>query len=407
MLDMPLNSVPVTTDRASFQKKLAAMQAAAPVIDVGFIGGVVPGNAADLASLVSTGVVALKSFMVDSQSEDFPHVTESDLKTAVAQLHAFANGNPSARLIPYILHAELEKENPSNASRPEEYDHKSYVDYERSRPSSWETAAVDLAVRVANNSRVHVHIAHVSSHDVVAYVRQLRRSGGLKVATLTTETCPHYLLWASEEIPRGGTLFKCSPPIRSVENRRQMLSATFLTAEMGDGIDLIASDHSPCHPDLKSPTGNLTESWGGVAGLQYRLQGAWTAASRVTNDIARTIRLLSEAPAKTFGLDKLKGFLKAGYDADMVIWDPDMEEDLKIENCLHRHSGSPFHDMKARGVVFYTLLRGVPVFTRGRPREAGGDPSITGQLLVRSREDGEVHRIDPKQWMAWQGNGLL
>lgn len=401
ILDMPLNNVPSTVNRATLVQKIRALSSARPIVDVGLIGGVIPENIHNVKELLDGGVLALKSFMVDSQSKDFPNVSKEDFKKVVAELHrVWSRSATKGRLVPYMLHAELEMY-PDSSALNREYDHESYDDYEASRPAAWEVQAIRYAAEIANNSNVHIHIAHVSAHEAVELISELRYNGSLKVATLTAETCPHYLLWAKEEIPPRSTLFKCSPPIRSAENRERLVRSTFLNEKSSRIIDLIASDHSPCPPELKSLEGNISNAWGGISGLQYRLQGSWTAASKFNVSVVRMAELLSEGPARVFGIDTLKGFLKAGLDADIVIWDPEASKLLTEDQCHHRHKSSPFHGLAMRGAVIRTLLRGRSIFIGKTGSDSEGRSpfgSSKGRLLVRSPREGAVRSIDPEKW---------
>lgn len=407
ILDMPLNNIPSTVDHDSLAQKISALASAKPIVDVGIIGGVIPSNIPKIQQLLDGGVLALKSFMVDSQSRDFPNVSKKDLKSAVEELHRVTTDR-STRRIPYILHAELDlgdAEGVDKSSQMKEFNHESYEDFEAARPAAWEVEAVRYVAEAANHSKVHIHIAHVSAHEAVKLISNIRSSGNLKVATLTAETCSQYLLWAKEEIPKRSTLLKCSPPIRSVENRRQMLQSIFQTNHFFRGIDLIASDHSPCPPELKSPEGNMTSAWGGISGLQYRLQATWTAAKTVNGTVVQVAKLLSEEPARIFGIDNMKGSLKAGLDADIVIWDPDSSKILTEEDCHHRHKLSPFHGQMLNGVVMRTLLRGRSAYVADSNTHIGVSDQFgatTGLLLVRSPESGATVSLDPNMWHLWK-----
>lgn len=394
ILDMPLNNIPSTLDNITLTQKMEAFAAARPVVDVGFIGGITPANMHKVEELVRGGVIALKSFMVDSQSKDFPHVSKQDLKTAIQILHRLATETyPDAPPVPYMLHAELDAGSNARLASEGTYNHESYAVYEASRPMSWELEAVQYASSAANNSKVHLYIAHVSAHQVIEFVANLRESAKLNTATLSVETCPHYLIGASEEIPDGATLWKCSPPIRSAANRAKMRTYTFADTLSRSVVDVISSDHSPCPISLKQTNGNLTQAWGGIFGLQYRLQGTWTAAKAESASLIRIVELLAEGPALKFGLNERKGFIQSGLDADIVIWDPDKEESLDKSACLHRIKASPYHGTTLQGVVHCTLLRGRTVFSKSAAQnDIGSDKCIrgVGNLLRRSVEDGRV-----------------
>jgi len=126
------------------------------------------------------------------------------------------------------------------------------------------------------------------------------------------------LTFAAEEIPDGATEYKCAPPIREAAEREALWDAL----KAGE-IDLIASDHSPCVPSLKSTGGDFSSCWGGIASLQYSLAAVWTGARKRGIGIEQVSRWMSASPAQLAGLADTKGRLQAGFDADIVVWDPD------------------------------------------------------------------------------------
>ena len=91
---------------------------------------------------------------------------------------------------------------------------------------------------------------------------------------ITAETCPHYLTFAADEIPDGATEFKCAPPIRDAAHREALWDGLASGA-----LDLIATDHSPAPPALKTP-GDFSRAWGGIASLELSLPAVWTAYRR-------------------------------------------------------------------------------------------------------------------------------
>ena len=190
---------------------------------------------------------------------------------------------------------------------------------------------------------------------------------------ITAETCPHYLHFAAEEIADGATEFKCCPPIRERENREQLWRA------LNKGtIQMIVSDHSPCPPEMKLlESGNFLEAWGGISSLQLRLPVVWSEARRRGHTLNQLAQWLCAAPAELVNLEKRKGRIEVGYDADLVIWNPDEEFRVTPENIYHRHKLTPYAGEKLSGVVRSTYLRGIRVFDNGRMTE-----STLGELLL-------------------------
>jgi allantoinase len=363
LIDMPLNSIPPTTTVAGFDEKLAAANGRC-FVDVGFWGGVVPGNTDELAALYAAGVVGFKCFLIHSGVDEFANVTEADLRRAMPELtrlgavlivHAEVPGPIDRAGIP-TCHTDLHSVSvPSDAGSnvcPE-----AYATFLASRPRAAENEAVSLMIELGREFRTRIHIVHHSSADALPMLREAKAAA----LRITTETCPHYLTFAAEEIPDGATEFKCCPPIRERENREQLWSA------LGDGtIDMIVSDHSPCPPEMKSrETGDFLAAWGGISSLQLRLPIVWTEARRRGFSIQELAGWLCSAPAGLVGLAERKGAIAAGFDADFVIWKP--EKHFKVDgNALHhRHKLTPYNDQVLQGVVEKTFLRGRKIYDDG------------------------------------------
>jgi allantoinase len=335
VVDMPLNSAPVTTTADAFARKQDAAGDQL-TIDCAFWGGLVPGNAREIGRLLDAGAAGVKAFLTHSGIDDFPAATEADLRAALPVL--------AERGAPLIVHAELESAvpPPGEPSR--------YATYLASRPASWEEAAVALLVRLCREFRTRVHVVHLSAASAVPLLAEARRDG----LPLTAETCPHYLALSAEDVPDGRTEFKCAPPIREGVNREALWKA------LGEGtIEMIVSDHSPCPPEMKSlERGDFLQAWGGIASLQLSLPVVWTEASRRGFGLPQVSRWMSEAPARLAGVGHRKGRLAPGFDADLVVFDPDSTFPVSGDELHHRHKLTPYRGRRLRGVVRETYVRG-------------------------------------------------
>jgi allantoinase len=356
IVDMPLNSIPVTTDVAALQAKLEAVDRRIWV-DCGFWGGVIPGNEEQLGPLLDAGALGFKCFLVHSGIDDFPMSTEGDLRLAMPIL--------AERGAPLLVHAEVECSAPVVEDEP-----RRYATYLASRPPEWEVEAVRRMVDLCRVFRGPVHVVHLSAEGALSAAGQARAEG----LPFSVETCPHYLTIAAEEIPEGRTEFKCAPPIRERTNQERLWAA------LASGrIDLVVSDHSPCTPALKLPEeGDFTRAWGGIASLQLGLSLIWTEASRRGHGIADLARWMCEAPARLAGLSARKGRIAPGMDADLCVWDPDATFTIEPSRLHHRHPITPYLGRTVRGAVKSTWLRGRKIHDDGAFR---GEPS--GQPLLR------------------------
>jgi allantoinase len=361
IIDMPLNSVPATIDVAALEAKRRA--AAGRVhVDVAFWGGIVPRNAASVDDLVNAGVAGFKAFMVPSGVDEFPAVTEQDLRDAL--------GVVAARDVPLLVHAESSPAIEASAHVLGAGDPTQYSTWLTSRPTRAEVEAIELLVRLSREFGAHVHVVHLATATALPALRAAKKEG----VRITVETCPHYLSFAAEEISDRATTFKCAPPIRDAANRDALWRAV-----LDREIDLIATDHSPCPPEMKClRSGSFTSAWGGIASLELALAAVWTAGSERGLSLPDVSRLLSRGPAELAGLQQRKGTLARGYDADLTIWNPDEMTTVDASRLVQRHKLTPYDGRTLRGTVQRTYVRGQLVYSRGE--DALRKPAV-GTLL--------------------------
>jgi allantoinase len=346
VVDMPLNSIPATTTVAGLEAKRRAATGRCHV-DVGFWGGVVPGNARELEPLARGGVLGFKCFLSPSGVDEFPHVGEADLRAALPILAMLD--------LPLLVHAEL----PAHLREASGDGHR-YATWLDSRPVEAEHAAIDLMARLSREYGARVHIVHLAAASALPAIAAARAEG----VRLTVETCPHYLTFAAEDIRDGATAFKCAPPIRERDHRERLWQALARGA-----IDLVATDHSPAPPAMKHvDDGDFVAAWGGIASLQLGLAAVWTGAKTRGFTIEHVARWLADQPARLAGLDRFKGAIAVGYDADLVFWNPDTVSTIDGASLYHRHPLTPYHGAQLNGRVSSTILRGLVVYDGGECR---------------------------------------
>jgi allantoinase len=364
LVEMPLNSIPATTTAAAFREKMAA-SAGKLWVDAGFWGGVVPGNLGELRPLWEAGVWGFKCFLVPSGVEEFACVGQEDLRAALPVLAAFGAA--------LLVHAELPGPIAEAAKKIEKANANRYATWLASRPKAAENEAIVLLVKLAREFGARVHVVHLSSAEAIPQLQEAKAEG----LPVSVETCPHYLVFAAEEIQDGATEFKCAPPIRERENREKLWEG------LEEGvIDFVATDHSPCPPTMKQlEEGDFLRAWGGIASLEVRLPAMWTESRARGYAVARICEWVCKEPARFAGLEKQKGAIAVGRDADFVIWNPETRFTVKAEELHQRHKVTPYEGREMFGVVETTFLRGRKIYDRG---EFSAAP--TGRVLRRGAE---------------------
>ncbi|GAA6015376.1 hypothetical protein JCM10207_008967 [Rhodosporidiobolus poonsookiae] len=377
VIDMPLNAIPPTTTVPNLHAKLSAAKGQCRV-DVGFWGGVIPGNEGDLQPLVREGVKGFKCFLIESGVDEFPCVNEGEVLKAMEKLE------PANSL--FLFHAELEdslpcSQHPHGHSAPspapppaDTSDPSAYSTFLASRPQSLETSAIDLIVRCAQqHPTLRTHIVHLSASSALPSLRRARTDLRLP---LTVETCFHYLVLSAEQIARGETLYKCCPPIREDANRDALWAAL-----LADEIDFVVSDHSPCTTELKKlEEGDFMTSWGGIGGLGLGLSLLFTEARKRGVGMDRVLQWVAERPAKQVGLEGKKGGIRVGADADFVVFDAEESFVVNKSELHFKNRASPYEGLTLTGAVRSTFLRGEKIYDRADGFESVGEPK--GALLL-------------------------
>jgi len=349
LVDMPLNCLPATTTVDALEAK---RKAAIGQCHVDWItwGGVVSDNQEHIEGLASAGVPGFKCFLIHPGIDGFTMVNERELRAALP--HVAKTG------LPLLVHAELPEPVDAATRRLAQADWSKYAPYLESRPDEAELSAIQLMISLCREYHFRLHIVHLATSQALDMLRAAK-SEGLPVSV---ETCPHYLHLSSEKIPDGQTLFKCAPPIRSQENCEKLWQG------LREGvIDLVATDHSPCPPEMKRLGGrNFRTAWGGISSLSLALPVMWTEACGRGFTLADIARWMAEGPARLAGCESRKGRIAKDFDADFVVFEPEAEFIATEDRLFYRHRVSPYWGARLRGVVKATYLRGNCVFADGK-----------------------------------------
>jgi allantoinase len=354
--DMPLNSLPPVTNAAAVALKRAAAERSART-DFGIWGGLVPGNADQLEPMRDAGVIGFKAFMCNSGVEEFPHADAATLRI----------GMKRAAALGMLVAVHAEDDSLARLRTVEQHtlgsDARTWL---RSRPVELELAAIRMAAEIAGETECALHIVHVSSPDGVALARDQRHRG----VDISVETCPHYLLLNEEDVVRLGAPAKCFPALRPEALRLRLWDAL-----REGGIDTIGSDHSPAPPSMKT-SADFFGIWGGISGCQHGFELLLSEAiqRRPPGDaLPQLSRLLSTNVARRFRVDRAKGRLAVGLDADLTLVDIAGEHVLSNDDLLYRYRQGPYDGRKSRVRIVRTIIRGRTVFSKGRI--APGAPS--------------------------------
>jgi allantoinase len=339
--DMPLNSSPCTVGAKEFDEKRRALEASS-ITDFALWGGLVPGNIGALAEVAGRGVVGFKAFLCNSGLPEFPRADDLTLYEGMRE---------AARLgVPVAVHAESEEITKALSARMLKAGRHDVRAFLESRPVIAEVEAIQRSCVLARESGCSLHVVHVSSGRGVAVALEARALG----ADVSIETCPHYLLFTEDDLLRLGAVAKCAPPLRS-NCERDALRDHLLHGK----IDAVASDHSPCPPEMKDCE-NFFSIWGGIAGVQFT-----RAALAGYLDPGRIAELTSAFGARRFRINR-KGTIEVGRDADLALVNASASQIVQEDMLFQRHKITPWMGRTLHGVVRTTIRRGEVIYSDGK-----------------------------------------
>lgn len=361
VMDMPLQNEPALTSAALFQRKDSLVRPKAWT-DYAFWGGLVDHNLEELQGLQDAGVTSFKVF-IGPVSPDYCSLNLGQIRRAMETVAGFGGLiGFHAEDYSIVKHEEALAQQEGRLGRR---------DFLGTRPVEAELAAIGNVISLMRATGVRAHICHVSHPDAAELIAQAQAEG----LPLTAETCTHYLTFSEEDLLERGMLFKCAPPLRSPQARDRLWDY------VADGtLCCVGSDHSPCALEEKSESEGTLKAWGGISGIQSVMQAFFDQAVH-KRGFSPTIvaQRLSEGPARTFGLWGKKGALLPGFDADLVVFDPEREWEITAGSLYYLNKISAFVGLKGAGLPETTLLRGAVVFDR----EKGFSSAPSGRLVKR------------------------
>ena len=371
VVDMPCTSLPpvVTTDALENKLKIIGPKAH---VDYMLWGGV-SGNAItnqqwrkELANLVDAGVAAIKVYML-SGMDTFRDLTTSEIREVLTQTHKLG--------IPVGVHAEDRSLVDELTERAKNRGDDSPAAYAAARPAAAEATAVMAAVEAVRETGARVHIVHLASGEALDVVSAAR----FEDLPISAETCPQYLQFTTEDLKRMGSLLKTAPVVKDESDRQRLWQGL----ESGE-ISFVATDHAAARwPDEKE-TGSIWTDYGGVPGVELLLPYLYSegvVGGRIT--LQRLTELLCSEPARFFGVDHRKGWLRAGGDADFVVFDEGARWTVKADTLHNLNRYTPFEDFELTGRVRATYVRGQSAFERRPEGTEFFAPAGTGEWVRR------------------------
>jgi allantoinase len=353
IVDMPYDAAGPIDSLAAFADKVADAEREA-VIDVALWATVAPRGPIDqVQALVDAGAAAFKLSTFETHPERFPRIPDPQLLGAFAAI-ARAGGLAG-------VHAENDEIVRAGIAAEQAAGHGTDpLAHARSRPPVAETEAIARCLEFARATGVRLHVCHVSTPRGVALIAQARAQG----VDVSGETCPHYLLLDQSELQRRGGEAKINPPLRDAP----------LPA---DGLDLISSDHVGWPPERKHGP-DIFALASGAPGVELIVPLVYDALGA-----AALVRLVSEGPARRFGLWPRKGSLQPGADADLLVLDPAAEWEIDPAALVTAAGWSPYGGRRLTGRVVAAFSHGRQVWDGKRVLGEPGDGAFVPAATAR------------------------
>ncbi|HET7521777.1 MAG TPA: allantoinase AllB [Bacillales bacterium] len=369
-VEMPLNALPATTNKAALDLKLEAAKEQ-NYTDYAFYGGLVPHNLNDLEDLANAGVLAFKCFIATCGSDtpgDFENVDDYSLYKGMQRL---------AELNQMLcIHAENASITDKLTEEKVREGKTTVRDFIESRPVITEVEAVQRALLFAKETGCKLHFVHISTDAAIQAILKARVEG----VDVSVESCTHYFAISAKQFEEIGPKAKCQPPLRQEEEQEK------LWQDLLDGkIDWITSDHSPCTADLKE--GNVFEAWGGISGCQNNVDIMFDLAVKQRGmPVHQFVELIASHPAARFNLPN-KGEISVSKDADIILVDPNQSYTLKEEDLYYKNKHSAYVGRTINCRVTKTLLRGNVVYD--------SEKGIVGEPKGRFISDKDQKSVQP------------
>lgn len=376
IVDMPCCSIPSVRGVPEMENKIAAIKPQA-LIDFGLWGGVTGEDVRDekhyriVKEQTEAGVLAFKVYMTPSVPS-YPRVTDPEMLECFKSVAEVG--------LPVGIHAE-------NYAMTDFYT-KKFINEGRLDHPAWaearmalaEKVAIELGISFAEEVGARLHIVHMSTGIGAQLVGEARIRG----LDISSETCPHYLVLNYQDaMTEHGAFAKIAPPLRTKEDNE------LLWEGLADGsVNFVATDHAPYEiATEKAASGmNIWTAFPGIPGVETMvaiLVSEGYNKGRLT--LSQLVDVLSRNAAIHYGLYPKKGAMEIGSDADFTIVDLNKEWIINKEDQHSMAKYTPLHNMKLKGKVTKTVVRGKLVYAenKGFVAKAGYGEFVKRQTISK------------------------
>ena len=347
ILDMPSEEPRPTNNVQSFVEKRAIAEKVA-LVNFGLYGGEIKteSDVAQISALGKEGAIGFKLILggpgfVKDDGVLYSAFEEIRRANSIAVIHA-----ENAALV-NLFRARL------MASRSDPFA------FLEARPRIVEEEALQRSILFAQAAGNKLHIAHMCSRTGLEMIAKAKEQG----LSITAETCPHYLLLSNKDYSRYGHLMIVTPPIRETSDRKALWRAL-----SNGSIDLLATDHCAYTRPVKDK-GKLRvwDTPSGLPGLETFLPLMLTyGVAKGRLSLKSLVRLISEKPARIFGLHPRKGTIRIGSDADLTLLDLKSRYRFRADSMRSIGDFSPFDDWEMKGKPVMTIVNGRIVMEKGQ-----------------------------------------
>ncbi|MBD3172797.1 amidohydrolase family protein [Candidatus Bathyarchaeota archaeon] len=302
----------------------------------------------DLIEMWKNGATGIK-FFVSDPGPGWPQTSDGEILNAFRNL-AKINGLA-------LIHAENDGIIKDNHKRLKSEKRTDYSAYLEERPKIAEEEAGRRIIQYLEATRCRGVIAHTSIPETVKNVVAARTRG----VKIHTETCPQYLYLTDEDVKEKGPWVKFAPPPRSKETVAQMRKL------LANGyIDTVATDHAPFTKEEKQIGDiDMLEVPNGIPGLDTFMPLLVNAVSEGWLTLSQLANVVSEKPAKLYGVYPRKGSFQPGSDADLVVLDLDRKHVIRDEDQYTLCGWTPYDGMEIKGMPRLSIMRGRVIMDEG------------------------------------------